>query len=346
MRTIKAALIFILISSPVFAINVHELNGSDLGMGVGARAMSMGGAFTALADDTSALFWNPAGITEIKNNEDMLMADVDPARYSFKGIVMRPEEWNKSKSRLTVGVSRTNRLKFIADGDWSEGNANHLIDLSMISVEHDYVGGLNSRTKDWRYTIAGRIPGYDRLSMGVSYIDFNCVTTFYMVNPGRVCQRTAYETFDFGMLYRKSEKKHFALLLRNPVEPSKPKYITIGAAWFRGRDTFTVDLEHIYGNYSNEKRKCDFIMLRSGVERDYGSGWKLRGGLVIPVRARTSTLGNIMPHIPSPKFGGAIGAGYTFKNYTLDYVLFGDPGKSYIVNKAVLSSALTLSHTF
>lgn len=37
-----------------------------LKIGVGARAVALGGNFVALADDPSALYWNPAGITELK----------------------------------------------------------------------------------------------------------------------------------------------------------------------------------------------------------------------------------------------------------------------------------------
>ena len=32
--------------------------------GVGARALAMGGAFTSIADDTSAIYWNPAGLAK------------------------------------------------------------------------------------------------------------------------------------------------------------------------------------------------------------------------------------------------------------------------------------------
>ncbi len=41
--------------------------GAMLEIAVGARAEAMGGAFTAIADDPSALYWNPAGITQIKS---------------------------------------------------------------------------------------------------------------------------------------------------------------------------------------------------------------------------------------------------------------------------------------
>ncbi|HDP68217.1 MAG TPA: PorV/PorQ family protein [Candidatus Marinimicrobia bacterium] len=36
-----------------------------LEIGIGARALSMGSAFTAVANDVTALYWNPAGITQI-----------------------------------------------------------------------------------------------------------------------------------------------------------------------------------------------------------------------------------------------------------------------------------------
>ena len=54
------ALAFILgITSAVFADFGNEL-------GVGARALGMGGAFVAVADDGTAAYWNPAGITQLK----------------------------------------------------------------------------------------------------------------------------------------------------------------------------------------------------------------------------------------------------------------------------------------
>jgi len=44
--------------------NVATTSASFLEIGAGARSLSMGSAFVALADDGSALYWNPAGIVE------------------------------------------------------------------------------------------------------------------------------------------------------------------------------------------------------------------------------------------------------------------------------------------
>lgn len=42
---------------------------SFLNVGVGGRALGMGGAYTALADDVNALYWNPAGLSTLEKRE-------------------------------------------------------------------------------------------------------------------------------------------------------------------------------------------------------------------------------------------------------------------------------------
>jgi hypothetical protein len=43
--------------------------GSFLELGIGARAMAMGGAFVSIADDGSAFYWNPAGASQLIRSE-------------------------------------------------------------------------------------------------------------------------------------------------------------------------------------------------------------------------------------------------------------------------------------
>ncbi|MFH1073552.1 MAG: PorV/PorQ family protein [Candidatus Firestonebacteria bacterium] len=63
---------------------------SFLSAGAGARALAMGGAFTALSDDASALYWNPAGLAGLdvyKTHFTGMFSNMDFGRiYGFAGV--------------------------------------------------------------------------------------------------------------------------------------------------------------------------------------------------------------------------------------------------------------------
>src|SRR5438046_2207540 len=64
---------------------VGTFDGQFLKIGVGARAEGMGGAFVAVADDASAVFWNPAGIARLEEDKTQLLGNVAtwPAGLKF-----------------------------------------------------------------------------------------------------------------------------------------------------------------------------------------------------------------------------------------------------------------------
>lgn len=56
--------------------------GEFLSLGVGARPMGMGGAYAAISDDASAIYWNPAGLTHLSRRQVLFMH-----AESFGGLV-------------------------------------------------------------------------------------------------------------------------------------------------------------------------------------------------------------------------------------------------------------------
>ena len=77
-----------LMLSPVFALGQSGADIAVLNAGVGARPLAMGGAFTAVADNADAPYWNPAGLgfissQEITSSQTRLSTDADHYYLSY-----------------------------------------------------------------------------------------------------------------------------------------------------------------------------------------------------------------------------------------------------------------------
>ena len=61
-----------------------------LKIGIGARARGMGGAFVGLADDPSAVYWNPAGLSQLDCPQVLFMHDrwAQDIRYEYLGYAL------------------------------------------------------------------------------------------------------------------------------------------------------------------------------------------------------------------------------------------------------------------
>lgn len=62
-------------ASAVAETGVAKYAGEFISLGVGGRALGMGGAFVALANDVTAGYWNPAGLAQINYPQFTLMHD-------------------------------------------------------------------------------------------------------------------------------------------------------------------------------------------------------------------------------------------------------------------------------
>lgn len=65
----KMCLFIITLSIFEFSQAAYIASRDFLSVGQGARANGMGEAYVAVADDSSAIFWNPAGLTQMKGDE-------------------------------------------------------------------------------------------------------------------------------------------------------------------------------------------------------------------------------------------------------------------------------------
>ncbi len=125
-----------------------------LNVPVGGKAAGMGGAYTAIADDPTALFWNPGAISRDGRN------DVYTSITSY--FVDARHTWFGAKYMLTssdaVGVS-LNSLNY---GDWEE----------VTTVEHPEGTGEYWQASDMALTLSYARNMTDRFSIGgsVKYI--------------------------------------------------------------------------------------------------------------------------------------------------------------------------------
>ncbi len=166
----------------------------------------------------------------------------------------------------------------------------------------------------------------------------------------------AYNTIDLGGLYRFSEEWQMGVMIKNLVgfalkdeyrDFELPRYYTLGVAWRPSGYTLALDSEWIWGSFGGlEKKTVEIWLLRAGFEKAITPRLTGRLGLICPVTARTSTLGNLRDDIPSPKLGPTLGLGYAYENWHLDISLYGDPALSYIKQRAAVAAALSLTYQF
>lgn len=70
----------------------------------GIRAIGMGGAYTAVSDDAGALYWNPAGLQQTKQQEVQLMRTESFVEQTENRVAYTRPTW-RAGERKTWGLS-------------------------------------------------------------------------------------------------------------------------------------------------------------------------------------------------------------------------------------------------
>jgi opacity protein-like surface antigen len=120
-----------------------------LEIAVGSRAMAMGGAFTALSDDPTAIYWNVGGLGKLKRsgvifNHTEWIADI---QFNFLSAAFKLNKWG------TFGLSLTSL---------------NMDEMDVTTVEEPEGTGQTFRAGDFAFSLAYAVNLTERFSVGLN----------------------------------------------------------------------------------------------------------------------------------------------------------------------------------
>jgi hypothetical protein len=146
------------------AASTAKYAGEFMAIGIGGRALGLGSAYIALADDITAGYWNPAGLSSLMYPQIALMHD-----ERFAGLV----NYDYGAVALPVGISSSVALSIIrlgVDGipdtrnAWTDANGDGIPDEN--EIDPDKIKYFNDA--DWAVYVSYAKKVRDNFSYGVN----------------------------------------------------------------------------------------------------------------------------------------------------------------------------------
>ena len=154
MKIIKILSLVFLITANLFSqvfksdVSKRGTTGAPfLSIAQGARALSMGGAFVAVADDQSSMYWNPAGIADINGSSFLIdhtlwFADL---KYNYFAFTIPMENYG------TIGMSFT---------------ASNFGEMKVTTTDKPEGNGETFSVSDMAFSLAYAVKLTDKFSIG------------------------------------------------------------------------------------------------------------------------------------------------------------------------------------
>jgi len=289
--------------------NVLGAGAAFLKMDVGAKAAAIGGAYTALADDVTAIYWNPAGLAQLKQTELNFMHNewFSGINYEFLAAAYPIEN-------LTFATSLT-----------------YLYMDEIKEVLRD-----TERKGNGRYWETGKLFTAEDMALSLAFAqaleeNFFMGANFKYIHENIEHESASGAAMDLGVLFRPVNKLGFGFVIQN-VGP-KMKFIT---------DEFSLPLTYRAGIAYQIMEKISFLLdVRKTKDEklDFSTGIELWFGKLLALRfsGRTQADDKLGKFKGLPT-GMAAGCGFNLGNsLTLDYayVPYGDLGDTHRISIAM-----------
>jgi len=158
-----------------------------LKLGVGARAIGMGDAYTAVDGDASSVYWNPAGIIDVENIDVTLThtAWFQDIRYEYVGGVrsygdyaigagiagLYMDDLERRDGPTADPIGHFGVFDFVVTGSYARHLTDHLDVGGSFKYLHERID--DKTAKGVAVDLGGRyrIPGYDGLTAAVALLN-------------------------------------------------------------------------------------------------------------------------------------------------------------------------------
>lgn len=166
-KTLFPLTIFILLSANIFSQTViGKYGGEFMAIGVGGRPLGMGGAFTAIANDVTAGYYNPAGLGFLQYPQISLMHDErfgNLINYNYGAVAVpygKDLTFALSIMRLGIdGIYDTRSALYDANGDG-------ILDINTDRLDYDKIKEFSNQ--DWAIYLSGAKRINEKLLVGAN----------------------------------------------------------------------------------------------------------------------------------------------------------------------------------
>lgn len=268
-----------------------------LKIGVGGRASAMGDAFVAVANDASALYWNPAGLTQFSENQILFSHNkwVVDINHDFLGGVYHLDESNS----FGIGLTALTMQKMPVTTEFAPFGTGEYFGFSDIAIAVSY-----SRKMTDQFSFGGTIryieETLDKLKMRGFMIDLG---TFYWTGLGSTRFAVAVSNFGNNL----APDGEVVLVGKRSVsewqEFAPPTVFRIGFAFEPYEDTEHKITTSIQLNHPNDNSEN----VSTGFEYSWNKTLFLRGGYKINVEEQNFT------------FGAGVNVPISIAQFSLDY---------------------------